>query len=62
VTSTCFLQWKKLEQIQVADEDQCFECLQEILNVIDQEELNDIFQAWLWRAQEVSQGNRDYIR
>jgi hypothetical protein len=34
------------EQIQVADEDQFFESLQEILKDIDQKELNGIFQAW----------------
>jgi hypothetical protein len=40
-----FLTVKKLEWIQVADEDQSFECLQEILMSIDQEKLNGIFQA-----------------
>jgi hypothetical protein len=34
---------EKLERIQVADEDQFFECLQEILRGIDQEELNAYF-------------------
>jgi hypothetical protein len=36
---------EKLERIQVADEDQFFECLREILRDIDQEELNGVFQA-----------------
>jgi hypothetical protein len=46
--------------------------LQEILRGIDQEELNGVFQAWVWRAQKVSQGkpkqakasqgNGDYAR
>jgi hypothetical protein len=53
---------EKLERIQVADEDQFVECLQEILRGIDQDELNGVFQAWLWRVQEVSQGNGDYVR
>jgi hypothetical protein len=47
---------EKLEWIQVADEDQFFESLQEILRSIDQEELNGVFQAWVRRIQEVSQG------
>jgi hypothetical protein len=34
---------EKLEQIQVADEDQFFECLQEILRGSDQQELNSVF-------------------
>jgi hypothetical protein len=34
---------EKLELIQVADEDQFFESLQEILRDIDQEELNGVF-------------------
>jgi hypothetical protein len=45
---------EKLERIQVADEDQFFESLPEILRDIDQEELNDVFQAWMQRIQEVS--------
>jgi hypothetical protein len=53
---------EKLERIQMADEDQFFECQQEILRGIDQEELNGIFQAWMRRVQEVSQGNGDYVR
>jgi hypothetical protein len=36
---------EKLERIQVADEDQLFECLQEILRDIYQEELNGVFHA-----------------
>jgi hypothetical protein len=45
----------------VADEDQFFESLQAILMVIDQEELNKVFQAWVRRVQEVSEGNGDYV-
>jgi hypothetical protein len=45
----------------VAEEDQFFECLQEILRGIDQQELNDVFQAWAKQVQETSQGNRDYV-
>jgi hypothetical protein len=47
MTFTCFPQWKKLERIQVADEDQFCESLQEILRSIDQKELNGVFQAWV---------------
>jgi hypothetical protein len=36
---------KKLEQIQLADEDQFSECLQEVLSNITLEELNAVFQA-----------------
>jgi hypothetical protein len=36
---------EKLERIQLADEDQFFECLQEILRGLDQRELNIVFQA-----------------
>jgi hypothetical protein len=50
------------EQIQVADEDQFFESLQEILKDIDQEELNGIFQAWVSRVQERREGKGDYVR
>jgi hypothetical protein len=38
---------EKLERIQVADEDQFFESLQEILRGIDQKELNSVFQTWV---------------
>jgi hypothetical protein len=48
---------EKLEWIQLADEDQCFECPQEILKDIDLEELNTVFQTWVCRVQEVSEGN-----
>jgi transposase len=37
----------KLERIQLADEDQFFERLSEILRSIDQQELNGAFQAWV---------------
>jgi hypothetical protein len=53
---------EKLERIQMADEDQFFECLQEILSDMDQQESNTVFQAWVRRVQEVSEGNRDYVR
>jgi hypothetical protein len=53
---------EKLERIQLADEPQFFECLQEILKGLDQQELNNVFQAWVQRVQEVSQGNGDYVR
>jgi hypothetical protein len=36
---------EKLERIQLADEDQFFECLQEILRGLDQQELNTVFQV-----------------
>jgi hypothetical protein len=36
---------KKLERIHVADENQFFESLQEILRSMDQEELNGVFQT-----------------
>jgi hypothetical protein len=32
------------------------------LRSIDQQELNGAFQAWVPWVQEVSQGNRDYVR
>jgi hypothetical protein len=47
---------QKLEQIQVADEDQCSECLQEVLRGLDQQESNTVFQTWVRRVQEVSEG------
>jgi hypothetical protein len=47
---------EKLERIQVADGDEFFECAQEILRWIDQEESNGVFQALVRRVQEVSQG------
>jgi hypothetical protein len=53
---------EKLERIQVADEDQFFESLQKISSDIDPEELNGVFQAWVWRVQEVSQGSGDSVR
>jgi hypothetical protein len=36
---------EKLKRIQVADEEQFFECLPEILKCMDQEKLNGVFQA-----------------
>jgi hypothetical protein len=57
-----FYSEKKLERIQVADEDQFFESLQEILRNIHHEELNSVFQVWIGRGQEVSQDNGDYVR
>jgi hypothetical protein len=52
---------EKLKRTQVADEDQFFESLQEILRGLDREELNRVFQAWVGRVQEVSEGNGDYL-
>jgi hypothetical protein len=40
----------------VADEDRFFECLQEIVRGVDQQEFNGVFQAWVQRVQEISQG------
>jgi hypothetical protein len=40
----------------VIDEDQFLESLQEILRGLDQQELKGVFQAWMQRVQEVSQG------
>jgi hypothetical protein len=36
---------KKLERIQLTDENQFFECLQEVLRDIDLDELKAVFQA-----------------
>jgi transposase len=52
---------EKLERTQVANEDQFCESLQAILRGIDREELNRVFQAWVRRVQEVSEGNGDYV-
>jgi hypothetical protein len=52
---------EKLEQTQVADEDQFFESVQAILSGIDQEELDKVFQIWVRWLQEVSEGNEDYV-
>jgi hypothetical protein len=51
---------EKLERIQLADEDQFFGYLQEVLKGIDRQELNTVFQAWVRRIQEISEGNGDY--
>jgi hypothetical protein len=53
---------EKLEWIQVADDDQFFECLQEVLRNSDQDGLKGLFQAWEQRVQEVSRRNGDYVR
>jgi hypothetical protein len=53
---------EKLERTHVADEDQFLKSLQVILRGIDREELNRVFQAWVQRVQEISEGNGDYIR
>jgi hypothetical protein len=53
---------EKLEQIQMADEEQFFECLQGVLRGQDQQELNTVFQAWVRRVQERSEGNADSVR
>jgi hypothetical protein len=52
---------EKLERIHLADEDQFFECLQGVLRDLDQQELNRIFQAWMRRIQELSEGTRGYV-
>jgi hypothetical protein len=50
---------EKLKRIQLADGDQFCECLPDILKDVDQQELNNTFQAWVRRVQEVSEGDRD---
>jgi histone-lysine N-methyltransferase SETMAR len=52
---------ERLERTQVAEKDQFFESLQGILRSIDQGELNKLFQAWVVRVQEISEGNGDYV-
>jgi hypothetical protein len=52
---------EKLERIHLADKDQFFECLQEVLRCLDQQELNRVFQASVRRVQEVSEGNGCYV-
>jgi hypothetical protein len=46
---------EKFERIHLADDDQFFESLQEVLRGLDQQELNRVFQAWIHRVQEVSE-------
>jgi hypothetical protein len=46
----------------LADSEQFFECLQEILRGLDQKQLNGVFQASMRRVQDVSQGNGDYFK
>jgi hypothetical protein len=52
---------EKLERIHLGDDDQFFECLQEVLRGLDHQELNRAFQAWVRRVQEISKGNRGYV-
>jgi hypothetical protein len=52
---------EKLERIQLTDQDQFFESLREVLRDLDQQELNPVFQAWVRRVQEVSEGNGDSV-
>jgi hypothetical protein len=52
---------EKLERIHLADEDQFFESLQGVVKGLDQQELNRVFQAWVRRVQEVSEGNGGYV-
>jgi hypothetical protein len=52
---------EKLERTHVTDEDHCFGSLQAILRGIDQEELNKVFQAWIRRVREASEGNGDHV-
>jgi hypothetical protein len=61
VTCTCFLQSKKLERIRLTNEDQFFECPQEILTCLDQQELNRVFQPWARRVHKVSECNGGYV-
>jgi hypothetical protein len=59
---TCFLPLKKkLERIQLADENQFFESLQAILSDLDHEGLNVVFQACVRRVHEVSEANGGYV-
>jgi hypothetical protein len=53
---------EKLERIQLADEDQFFDCLQQAVRGLDQQELNTAFQIWVSRVQEVSEGNGDDVK
>jgi hypothetical protein len=53
---------QKLESFQMIDNDELFDCLQELLAGIDQEELNLVFQAWVQQVHEVSQDNGGYVR
>jgi hypothetical protein len=48
---------EKLERIQLADEDQFLV----ISRGLDQQRLNTVFQAWVSRAQEMSEGNGGYV-
>jgi histone-lysine N-methyltransferase SETMAR len=52
---------EKLERIHLADEDQLFEYLQAVVKRLDQQELNRVFQAWVRRVQELSEGNGGYV-
>jgi hypothetical protein len=52
---------EELERIHLADGDQFFECLQGVVKGLDQQELNRVFQAWVRRVQEVSEGNGGYV-
>jgi hypothetical protein len=61
VTCTCFPQSKKLELVQLADKDQFFGRLQEVLRDLDQQEFNRVFQASVSRVQEVSEDNGGYV-
>jgi hypothetical protein len=62
MTSLYFLQSKKLERIQLADEDQFVERLQGVLTGLDGQELNPVFQAWVRGVQQISEDNGDYAR
>jgi hypothetical protein len=53
---------EKIERIQVVDKNQFLESLHEILNRIDQDELNGVFQTWTPRIPEVSESKGDYVR
>jgi hypothetical protein len=57
-----FTMKEKFERIQVRQEDQLFECLQEISKGINHDELNRVFRAWVKQVQETSQNIEEYIK
>jgi hypothetical protein len=57
-----FYSERKLEMIQVRQEDQLSEHLQEISRDINHDKFNRAFRAWVQQVHEVNQGIRDYLR
>jgi hypothetical protein len=53
---------QEFDGIQVVDDDEHFDCLQDLFPDIDQEELDRIFQVWAEPVRKVSQGKRDCIQ